>query len=465
MEDSNFFKVVRKLNDLYITYRGRFVIAAPDRQMYIPHLPTTKGGEPVRLTNKYVIAHLNQAYAIAVYAGPHSSKFVCFDIDLQNKVLVRQVIDALVEFGFPRDRIYVSTSGGKGFHVEMFFTDTVYTNHLIDMYETVCAAHGFDRRKIEFRPTSKMSIKLPLSKHPKTGNICYYLDRETLEPIEDIEYILSIEQIDRDWVTDLIKKRVDRKMIDCPAISDSDHYKPGSCPDIVEFADTYPMITAPGTRNSLMTSIAVHERKRGTSQEDIEKILIDWAAKQNLDLVNTPWNLIVKHAGQLAKWVWGPNYLCVNRNVNLTENDLACILSKHARLQKRVLFLVIVLCRRHGVACMSAERMAGYVGCSTFGVKDALDKLEEAGLVEHEKGKKYYDHGEIKAKPNTYRYKSDITLPVGRSISLSWDFKEESFDNAYLELLRENVPRDDWNKYFTKKEIDELRLSEGEKNE
>ena len=97
--------------------------------------------------------------------------------------------------GLPRDKIYVSFSGRKGYHVEVFFDRIVDGNTLFNLYCHVIRNGGLDPDKVEFRPTPSMAIKLPLSVHGSTGNICWFVDRETFNFIEDEEYILSIEQV------------------------------------------------------------------------------------------------------------------------------------------------------------------------------------------------------------------------------------------------------------------------------
>ncbi len=431
-----------KLVDLYVTFRRRFVKEVPGNHIFVPR--------GIALLNSYLEDHLNHKYAVAVFAGPKSSKFVCFDVDIPDKHVVHKVVMALVDFGFPRDRIYVSTSGNKGFHIEMFFTDLMYTSDLLNMYETIIARNGFDRRKIEFRPTSTQAIKLPLSIHPKTGRVCWFLDTDTLQPIEDMGYIFQIQQIDRDWAKELIVKNADvpeRNATKKNAVSQE---------SFIIDNDQYPMITEPGTRNKLMTSIAVYERRRGTPQEDIERILVAWASKQNLDYVNSPWDFVVKQAGQLARWVWSDKFSCVRPDVFITENDLANVLKQHARMQKRVLFLIIAFFRKYGNASMSVERIIRYVGGSVRSVRVSLDKIEAAGLIEHRRGKAYYENGNIKSKPNQYIYRPDVVRQMGKKIPIDWDFKEEGFDHVYFKTMCDNVLRDEWGEHFTKKELNEL---------
>ena len=106
------------------------------------------------MTDNVIRNHLRHKYAVAIFAGESASRFICFDVDDGQKQTVHGVVHALAELGFPRDRIYVSSSGGKGYHVEMFFTRPVYTWKLKEVYRRVIRITGFDKRRVEFRPTN-----------------------------------------------------------------------------------------------------------------------------------------------------------------------------------------------------------------------------------------------------------------------------------------------------------------------
>lgn len=189
--EPDFFAVADRLCDLYITYRRRYVVmqAAPELEAgYRIYMPKSSSG-PVKLTNRAVCRHLNRQIAISVFAGAYSSKFICFDVDYPDLFEVKKLIEILNGYGVSRDLIYVSTSGGKGYHVEIFFDGLVYTEQLRKFYDCVCVDGNFDPHKIEFRPTNGQAIKLPLSVHFKTGRVCWYLDRDTLQPIEDPAYV------------------------------------------------------------------------------------------------------------------------------------------------------------------------------------------------------------------------------------------------------------------------------------
>lgn len=411
--------LVKTLSDLYVSYRGRYVISK-DGRMFIPH----RFEQTCKLTDAAIAAHLQREYAVAVYAGPHASKFVCFDVDVNDKSLVRKLIDGLCDFGFPRERIYVSTSGGKGFHVEMFFTDTVYTNYLIDMYETVCADLQLDTKKVEFRPTSKMSIKLPLSVHGKTGNICWYLDQETLEPIEDVNYVMSIMKIDRDWATTLIRKKRRFEMLDCPEMRREDHFPSGR--------EILPVLIKEGTRHELMVAIGVNQRYQGATQEEIEKVLIDWADNQNQSLIKSSKAEIKDDAARIAAWVCGPKFLALRKNekskIFFSQSEIQAMLALSGQIQRRVLFVIAAFCHKYQTAALSAQRISRYVGASDRGVSKAIAHLEKLCLISHISGKK------AKA-PN--RFSLLIPIIAERKIEIDWDFKENTFEEVYQKFEEE----------------------------
>ncbi len=451
-DDVHFFDVVNSLTELYVTFRGRYVVAI-NGKMFIPHV---SNGQCKKLDNAAIIGHLNQKYALGVFSTMTGSKFLCFDIDLPEPEIVHKVMHGLCEFGVQKELIYVSSSGGKGFHVEIFFTGLIYLNLLHDLYRWVIDKEGLDPKKVEFRPTFGQAIKLPLSKHHKTGNVCWYLDRDTLEPIRSMSYITTIVQMDRDSVEDMIR---------CKIKSIGSHSEDYSSPTHVRFLPSIklpdygddPMMTGPGMRHNLMKSIAVHERYKGTSQEEIEAKLKEWVAKQNPDFFTDPMSVITYDAESLASFVWSDKFVVANRKLTITRSDLETVLSCRPSLQKRVLFLILLYCRRYGAASMSLSRIARNTRYTQQGVQKALSALENKGLIAKKPGKVVYSKGQFAAGVNTYTYRPQLKTNVGENIEIRWDFKEESFIPLYLDIFRNNVMCDDWKKYFTAKEIEELK--------
>lgn len=448
--DYDFFAIVDKMNDLYVTYRKRFVITVNDR-IFVPSDKET--GEYTVLTNKNMICHLNQKYAIAVYAGPKTSKFVCFDVDIHDESIVHRIIDKLEEYGFPRDKIYVSTSGGKGYHIEMFFTDLMYTDLLLELYHTMCYELQLDEKKIEFRPTSGLSIKLPLSKHYKTGKVCYFLDRETLEEIKDISYVLQIEKIDKDYAVKVIDKNKNMELVYSHYLDDKEKLKISHYENITHFESAYPMLTDIGQRHSTMLSIAIHERYRNTPPNEIEKLLIEWVDDQNENFITDTRKDVLNDAAYMANWVWRDDFKLKSRTIYLNDSDIDLVLSRHCGGQKKVLFLLMLHCRKFGRAKMSVKKMSEFTKLSTPSIKKIILQLEKDKIITRNTGKKHYvkDTKNIISESNEYR----VCFKEGRK---KYEFQyedicEENFMNTYLDTMSEYISSEN---YFTRSEIEEI---------
>lgn len=457
MGNNDFYENVNALMKLYVTSRDRFVMAM-DERVFVPKDPD---GKYRKLTNYVVMSHLNQRYAIGVFAPPVGSRFICFDIDSANKELVRKVQHGLIECGIPEDYIYVSLSGGKGYHVEVFFTDLIYSGLLRNLYNCVVSKEGLDPTIVEFRPTNTQAIKIPLSIHHKTRNVCWYVDPFTLKPIEDYNYIQTIRRLERNSLENLLKQ-LPRCAL--PPASPSKKYIP-LCSVSEETCaiidDSFPMMTGPGMRHSLMLQIARYERARGKDQRLIEEELVAWAKKQNASYITDTWRTVMDDAASLAAWVWGDDYIPFVRKIQLTDNDIMALLQfRPSKLSRKVYFIIMLYTLRFGNAKMSAQRIANNVGGSAIGVVKVLQSLEENGFITKKKGRiKKNSDGSYSPQPNTYVHNPVSYIEEGnrKTIEVTWDFSPETFNDFYLDTICKYTDHSTWAKYFTTTEIKELQ--------
>lgn len=453
-----FYDLINRMDKLYVTYRRRFIMAS-EGKIFVPKVRGT-ADQDMYLTKNLFMGHLNTRYAIGVFAGPISSKFVCFDVDLADKALVRRLIDEIERFGFPRDRVYISASGGKGYHVELFFNSTMYTNLLLDFYSTVIDRGGFDWRKVEFRPTAKQSIKLPLSVHPRTGNMCWYLDRETLEPIEDPGYILEIQQIDRDWAADLIRKNAERRGEYLEVNGGKEDKFPRHEYDITHFdGDEYPQMTAPGMMHSLMVSIAVHERHEGKGRDEVKNTLLRWAAEQPKEYVTNSQKEIMDDAERITSWVCGEKFKLSqgSRALNITASEMDLIMAQRGGTRRKVLFLIMLFCKWRCEAHLSMKTMASFTGAAYAGVAKALGDLEAAGVIYVGKSRiRHKKDGGFCSQCKSYTYKIPCS-PGEKTMNVEFSFRAEDFMNAWRSTVAFFIPMEEWGKDFSKRELEELQ--------
>lgn len=442
-----------------------------DGSIYIPK--DANGDRP--LSNKVVCGHLNQKYAISVYAGKYSSKFMTFDVDDGRQATVKKIIEVLVGLGLPRDRIYVSTSGGKGFHVDLFFDNLVYTDKLRILYDYVCIEGGLDPVKVEFRPTHKQAIKLPLSRHCRTGNICWYLDRDTFEPIEHLDYILEIEKIPSEIILEIIEDLPLKFPI--PTREDLDYKFSDKVPAKkieTDDGDTYefPILREPGTRHDTMISIAVYCRSRGYSQEQIEALLVEWAEEQNPEFITDPMSVVHDDAARLAEWVWRESFHIRSmdrKEVVITRRDVEKVLAQPTKTMRKLVFLLICHEKRFGSLSMSCERIGGFIGCTGRSAHSSLYDLKSRNVINLVEGKVTAKQG---AEPNSFvpvrmpnRYWMNefyipsllIDDPIAGQATISEKFEPETFVSLYYKTLAAICPESLLKDRLTKKELLEVK--------
>ena len=469
----SFFDVARQLEELYITYRGRFVMMTKNGGVFVPQYKDPNTGKIVdkKITNSVVCGHLNGYYSICVYAGSASSKFVCFDVDDGKIQTVKMIVDILSDIGFPRDRIYVSTSGGKGFHVEMFFSSIMFTSDLRKIYDYVCATGGLDTAKVEFRPTSGESIKLPLSIHRKTGNTCWYMDKDTMKPIQNPEYIMEIEQIPRELALEIVK----RIPVCVPVKEENAHTVSGRVLTSEEMeafnGDYYPDLTEQGKRNALMVQIAVHNRYRGLDKDTCRDKLVQWYHRQNPAFINSTEKFVEAELEKILDWVYGDKFVIENRSREITfyKSDIRMIFAQKKRSERLVLFLIQYYTKLHGSCCLKSELMAERVGLTKPTVLRVLHTLEKEKWIDtihsHPKNiggkyKQFANRYQISVKAQSWSV-SEKNLQDIFSIHMNRDeYKIDPDDDlvkSYHKALTSFISDRNLRKLLTKKEYKEIQ--------
>ena len=411
----NFYDVVNRLCDLYISYRGRYVMMLPQAGKIF--MPKTSSG-PAKLTNRAVCQHVNRQIAIGVFAGAHASKFICFDVDLPDPSEVRRLMDAMVFYGVPRDLIYVSTSGGKGYHVEIFFDGLVYTDRLRTFFDCVVLKAESNPLKVEFRPTNGLSIKLPLSVHCKTRRVCWYLDRDTLQPIEDPAYVLQIQQMavaDFEKVLEILPPR---KPFDTPE-NETVPTRKMKRADLAQMeGDGYPDLLEPGHRHNTMLAIGIHNRYRGLSQARNREELLAWAARQPEDFLLQSPAALERETDDIMRWVYSEQFAlkaAVDRPVVFTPKDIAYWAEQPNRICRRLMFLLVWGGKYWNCCQMSYERIGKFLGVTDVSASGAVRKMVEEKQISVEHGRVRIKDGKPVRTANRYYLFSPEPDPIAWS--------------------------------------------------
>lgn len=198
-------RCIQFLEDYYITVKYRYVEAIKGHEpMTITNDPNKKGY--IGLTSTHLKHHIMGRKNIAIYFPKSSSKLIGFDVDTKDFSVVEKVYNAILNKGIPKDCIAISSSGNKGFHVDVFLEQLLGFYYTKRFYKAILEDTGLSEDIVEVRGAGGQAYKLPITKHRNTYKECCFLDLQG-NKIDTLEAIESYKKAD----IELIKKVV----LDC----------------------------------------------------------------------------------------------------------------------------------------------------------------------------------------------------------------------------------------------------------
>jgi len=388
-------RIIRKFNNLFITRRDEWGHAYRREDSGSIGYRTNKSSmhkvsktpffdRP--LTDKDIARHLKGGSAVVVKTPVGYSKWLCFDLDAKSEEGKQQampvasnLIKILTQY-FPPDAIHLEFSGGKGYHVWIFFDRIAPIEDLLAFAKNVTQFNlGNKDLDIEFRPESAggKGVKLPLGRHNKTGNFCAFLDKETFEPIDDqYEYLLSIDPVP--WIQFKGSKENHPEMPKLVSL------EPKLVPIKLERRGAEHLarvwergLPGPGTRHDYIFPLAIWLKEQGLRQEGVTYQLAaftdrehvagrtkDTAAASKNDIESTVRNVFDRNL--------------TLREIKLTDFDREVISLQDAKLQKtmRAIVQLARLGHQDGYFYLSREYVGKMVGKNPVTVWRHLSKLE-----------------------------------------------------------------------------------------
>lgn len=444
MEQEHWFQLVDKLADLYILDWSKYRVSN-DRGMFVPK---HADDSPVRLTKKTLSGHLSGHYAVSVFSWEKKTKFLSLDVDQDPERTVQSVVYILQWFGIPKEKIYVSDSGNKGYHVEVFFDGNgVWIDRLQRFYRAVLEEIGREENEVEFRPTGTLSIKLPLGKHSETGRTCWFVDRDTLKPIEDVDYIFKIEKMSSEDMESIIERtpEVDEARIRRMVWGKR---KLQAARRVV--LQNLPEVTSPGQRHSMMVQVAIQYRQRGYNEEQIVEALMEWYDEQLPDIMTTPREAAKKDAIEIAEWICRKvsgrkskfeEDMFETGDVRLSAEEIGSILMCKGGTARKLLLNTLLWEKRTGKNHVSQTQLANAIGTAPRVIRKYLPKLQQQNLLICLAGKAGKEGDEFIKDANTYYVGvlpecGDVPEP-GKTIEIPIEDVKEDFLRVYYQAMQE----------------------------
>lgn len=242
--------------------------------------------------------HLCGDKTYALFAGIKFTKFITFDVDSPSITLSQIATNKLIDvlhtiFRISLEDIHVIFSGKKGYHVTLYFKEPVKNKIAKDFYiEVMRYTEKPLNGDIEFRPTNKQGVKLPLGIHRSAPGKprCWFVDKNTFEPIQSFEHILKIKPMQNHSCLKNYKKEELPAPIVVAPVSSIEHFQLNEKEksDLRGFASALiknKKLTQPGTRHNAMFALSIHCFTIGYSKDYTIQLILDI-------LRNTPKKLI-----------------------------------------------------------------------------------------------------------------------------------------------------------------------------
>jgi len=380
--------IVKAINDLYVLNRWKYLVLNKngkyDTIQFFKNNPELNKNNTSPLIDWKIYHHINGLHTIGVFAGKKDgieiSKFITFDVDVKDKELAKwvvyKIVHVLQDIGIDDEFIHISSSGNKGYHVDLFFDIPIEVSLLKQFYEYVLKQENLLKEEInfgevEFRPTLTQGVKIPLglnfrNENKNTSNKCYFADYPNgLRHIIDPLYITKIKKIDTilfrlilDRIFDIeteetsIKNIVDYKYVKTN-YTPLEIYKVNIDKDstikAIEELLTNGLIRN-NTRHDSLLKIAKYYRYLGLSENDNQDFLIQWMQQQNKDFYTTKWEDVLLDIQEIIKYVYKNNCSLIGgvAKVEITYNEMKEILKAKSKNEKLTLYSMLIHSKRYG---------------------------------------------------------------------------------------------------------------------
>ena len=419
--------VVKKINQLYILKRKKFLLMTKKGYITI----TYDGQKRNQTLDWRVESHLRGRETLGVFAGSIFTKFICFDVDVKNQEIAKwavyKLVESLISIGIPQEYIYISYSGSKGYHVEIFFDKPIYNEDIHRFYLMAlnkAELLNFEHGQVELRPTETQGVKIPLGKHQKSGNICWYCDYgDKLKLIKNYDYVLTIKQLDSKFFYLLFNNDnfniSEEKIIEFEEIKDQ--HKPLKQYDenineeftLESMSKLYKEgLTIVGSRHNSLLKLAKFFKHHGLNAKETKFKLIEWMKWQNKSLYNSTWEEVLKDIDGICNSKYFDKYTLVikNTDIQITKEEIEQILKVKGKSEKLLLYAMLIHKKRYatkdGIFFMTYSQMAELTGLTKRTNIRLVKKLESLNIIEVNRSEEMYYNNNLKkptSKPNKYK--------------------------------------------------------------
>lgn len=218
-------------------------------------------------------------------------------------------------------------------------------------------------------------------------------------------------------------------------------------------------LTETGTRHNQMRSIAVYLRTQGHGREACRKAMMEWYEEQDPALIHSDRETVLRDMEEMLDWVFSERFELrtsgLRKKVSLSSADARMIASASCRSQKRILFLLTMLCRS-GLSAISYVEIAQLIRTSRNAVANSILNLLESGKIQRRIGGHYLTaDGHYGTECNQYTVPFCKQTRGERTAEFSLGEVKEDFDASYIRCM-DLLTDQEKQQYFSSKELAEM---------
>lgn len=480
--------IIDFFNEFYISVRYKFLKYLPNRKGLPITIDTrdnkeinSKEGSKLReypLCDSDLIAHLEGRETIGIFFPNNYTKLIGLDVDVPDTDLLYRLTMLLQSFGLNEKNILVSSSGGKGYHVDIFLANVLLREIVDNFHATILDMLNVDKKVIELRGgTSNQGYKLPLGVHFKTGAFCDICDFKGNRVENPLEVIKTREKANINVITSTARS------VYVPIMTDEEYYEKEELINSIKLLPQYSNeletkiksierllengVHEKGNRNNSIFNVALYLKDQGYCLAETKKFIFKWISdKWSKSIIDkevwTQANTTIEHIYKHDK-----PFITKEKDITISDIEIKEILSVKTRnkLQTRALRRLYYALAIHskafadknGVFYMTYEQMA-QVGLNPDrkDLKRQLEKLAELGkLIIVRSGRSR------KKLPNKYSLPAFKPNPVVQNTKTqSKTFKichlEEKCSNCLERAFCHLLPTRERTKYLKGKEFKQL---------
>ena len=437
--------IIDRIIDLYVIQTKRYLMQFENGEY--------KKNNPEKPLRKFYLQEfLRGRRTIGVFSGEHikhagdHTKFLCFDVDYSDLEIAKwrtyQIGYALDQLGL--SDYYISFSGKKGYHIELFFDRPITVKLARQLHKLVIRKAEIPSEttgKVEYRPSDTQGVKLPIGIHKKTGKFCGFCcistGLEVMNWQQSISYMMKIQKTKVDIIQNIIDEDIEMEDADMyTAIKD---YQPlvtyeqneeNSLSYVIKLYNNG--MSGPNQRHNSFFKLARLMNYWKYSEKEAVKKIMEWLDHQDRRLYETKREDCRKDAIAIVKYIYKHNITLAvqKRDLTVNQNEIdAIIRSCRSKNQKLLMYAILIHSKRWannaGIFYISYAQMEQITGITERTAINLVKKMKESGILEiiaaNQKQK-----GTFKKKPNEYRITMDVQQQQKQNNQvLEWDFEKE----------------------------------------